>query len=194
MEMNLNVWLGGFPAAVWCEKRSHTRSLWGAAAERTFFTVITSSAVMLGWMMCLFWLHQHHQNYPSNHQCSENSLRKTAWDKRKTSESKRLPFTISKRLATSDQEADYTLKCSKWDALKMVWGRLCLCSLMDHQDCCGMMMQSNLWQVQLTELRRGCSYIFNSKHLMGIMERMQIHVDARSTIFEQHIDTKVIFF
>lgn len=92
-------------------------------------------------MMGLFWLHQHHrrsaqrQNYPYraqpwvNKQSLQNSLRKTAWDKRGTSERKGWYQQFF-----GDQEADSTFKYPKWHEMKMMWGRLCLCSLMGHQD------------------------------------------------------------
>lgn len=38
--------------------------------------------------------------------------------------------------ATSNQEADSTFKYPKWHEMKMMCGRLCLCSLMGHQDLC----------------------------------------------------------
>lgn len=153
-------------------------------------------------MMRLFWLHQPHrsraqrQNNPHraqrspNHQSLQKCLRKTAWDKREAGELGSTifiyfyffgdwPWVTGRQILPSNIQ--------KWDEMRTMRRRLCLCSLMGLQDVL-LRWWRNLQQVQRAGLQRGRSCIFNSKHLMGITGRMQIHVYARSSLFEQHID------
>lgn len=152
-------------------------------------------------MMGLFWLHQHHrrsaqrQNYPYraqpwvNNQSLQNSLRKTAWDKRGTNERKGW-YQHFLGTATSNQEADSTFKYPKWHEMKMMWERLCLCSLMGHQDLL-------IWWCRLTCGRYSSQSYTGAAHTYLIVNVWCNNGDDANLclcwIFEKHIDTKLIW-